>query len=60
MALAHHEILLVETHQDLIREQFSSSLLAIAQDLKDSVFHVTETMAYFSSKNLTESIPLSM
>lgn len=61
MALAHHETLLVETHPDLMRNRSSSAILvAIARDLKDSLFHITETMAYFSSNDLTESIPLSV
>lgn len=60
MALAHHETVLVESHLELIQDSSATILLGIAKDLKDSIFHITQTMTYFASENVTENIPLSV
>ncbi|KAJ5833477.1 hypothetical protein N7474_001788 [Penicillium riverlandense] len=60
MALAHHETLLLETHRELLRDKSATMLLAIAKELQSSVSQMTQTMAYFASKDYTENIPLSV
>lgn len=60
MALAHHETFLVEHHLEFIQDRSAAILFGIAKELKDSIFHITQKMAYFASRNLTENIPLSV
>ncbi|KAJ5287120.1 hypothetical protein N7478_002806 [Penicillium angulare] len=60
VALAHYETFLVESHFDLIQDSSAAILLPIAKDLKSSVYHMTQIMKFFSSKNLTENIPISV
>ncbi|PKY05798.1 hypothetical protein P168DRAFT_221156, partial [Aspergillus campestris IBT 28561] len=60
MALSHHQTLLVEEHVEMIQERSATILLGIAKDLQSSMSHLTQTMAFFASRHLPESIPLSV
>ncbi|KAJ5087919.1 hypothetical protein N7456_011535 [Penicillium angulare] len=60
IALAHYETFIVESHFDLLQDSSAAILLPIAKDLKSSVHHMTQIMKFFSSKNLTENIPMSV
>ncbi|OGM44542.1 hypothetical protein ABOM_006763 [Aspergillus bombycis] len=60
MVLGHYETLLVESHRDIIQDRSASILLPLAKDLKDAVHQITQKLGYFSSRNLTEHIPLSV
>ncbi|GAB1201952.1 hypothetical protein APSETT445_000550 [Aspergillus pseudonomiae] len=60
MVLGHYETLLVESHRDMIQDRSASILLPLAKDLKESVYQITQKLGYFSARNLTEHIPLSV
>ena len=60
VALSHHETLLVEEHIDMIQDRSATILLGIAKDLQSSMSHLTQTMAFFASRHLPGSIPLSV
>ncbi|RAQ48725.1 hypothetical protein AFGD_010801 [Aspergillus flavus] len=60
MVLGNYETLLVESHLDMIQDRSASILLPVAKELKDAVFQLTQKLGYFSSRNLTEHIPLSV
>ncbi|KAB8271092.1 Hydantoinase B/oxoprolinase-domain-containing protein [Aspergillus minisclerotigenes] len=60
MVLGNYETLLVESHLDMIQDRSASILLPVAKELKDAVFQITQKLGYFSSRNLTEHIPLSV
>ncbi|PIG80474.1 hypothetical protein AARAC_001645 [Aspergillus arachidicola] len=60
MVLGHYETLLVESHLDMIQDRSASILLPVAKELKDAVFQITQKLGYFSSRKLTEHIPLSV
>ncbi|KAE8406675.1 hypothetical protein BDV37DRAFT_242384 [Aspergillus pseudonomiae] len=60
MVLGHYETLLVESHRDMIQDHSTSILLPLAKDLKESVYQITQKLGYFSARNLTEHIPLSV
>ncbi|KAH8699278.1 hypothetical protein BGW36DRAFT_426947 [Talaromyces proteolyticus] len=60
ITLAHYETLLVENHLSLLKDESATMLMTIAADLSSANHQIVQTMEYFASENLLESIPLSV